>query len=564
MGRRIWRLRRTVEHARRYRHIMAVLMKYGFEDVTGSVSRRVTSLMGRRAVPSHVKRAAEGRTRPARVRLALQELGPTFIKLGQLLSTRPDLVPVAYIEELERLQDQVAPDSFPRVRAEIESQLGGKLEEIFASFDPKPLAAGSIAQVHRATTRSGEQVVVKARRPGIVETLRTECEILEGLGGLLKSALFADEAIDPQRMVHEFAAAVMKEVDLANERRNQMRFRRAFAGDATVCVPKVYEEHCSEGVLTMAYVEGVRPGSAADLQAAGLDPVLLAERGAHFVFRQIFDLGFFHADPHPGNFFVLPGNVLAAIDFGQAARLTKADRQLLRRLVLAIIDRDLARMVQVLQRRGVLSNETNAAELVRDAEGMLETYYDLPLREIPFRQTLTEGFALVRKHRIRPPAEFTLLMKSMMTVDAFARALDEDFDVFKHLRPYARRFWRQQMDPRRLLGEMRAGFREAAELACRLPDDLNTLLGRMRQGQMQLRIHHEHLENLTNTLNKSSNRISFALIIAALLVASSMLVSQKGEVLRLIRLQTLGVLGYVAAAVMGIWLLVSILRSRHF
>ncbi|MGB2823957.1 MAG: AarF/UbiB family protein [Phycisphaerae bacterium] len=561
---RRFRFYRTVEHVRRYRHIMAVLMKYGFEDVVGSLGRRLTARLGRRVVPSRVKRAAEGRSRAARVRLTLQELGPTFIKLGQLLSTRPDLLPGEYIEELERLQDQVAPDRFPRVRAEIESQLGGKLEDIFESFEATPIAAGSIAQVHRAVTRDGRSVVVKARRPGIVETIRTECEILESLAGLLKAAFSDVETIDPQRMVREFTTAVMKEVDLANERRNQMRFVRNFAGDATVHVPQVHEEYCTEGVLTMEYIDGIKPNDDEAVERAGLDRRVLAQRGADLVFRQIFEFGFFHTDPHPGNFFFLPGNVVSPIDFGQMARLTADDRQLLRDLVLAIVDRDLPRLMRTFQRKGMLDAETDLDELIRDADEMIDLYYNVPLREIPFRGSISQAFELIRKHRIRPPAEFTMMMKSMMTIESFAVSLDHDFEVVEHLRPYARRFRLQQMDPRLVSRNLRKAVRELAELGARLPDDINTIVGKFRRGQLQVRVHHEHLENLAGMLDKSSNRISFALIIAALLVGSSLLVGQQeGVVLGLIRLQTLGILGYLAAAVMGIWLLVSIMRSRR-
>jgi len=542
---------------------MAVLMKYGFEDVVGSLSQRLTLRLGRRAVPSRVKRAAQGRSRPARLRLTLQELGPTFIKLGQLLSTRPDLLPGEYIEELERLQDQVAPERFPLVRAEIESQLGGKLEEIFQSFQAAPIAAGSIAQVHRAVTPDGRPVVVKARRPGIVETIRTECEILENLAGLLTVAFSDLETLDPQRMVREFTAAVMKEVDLANERRNQVRFARNFADDPTVHVPEVYEEYCAEGVLTMEYIDGIRPNDEEAMRLAGLDRKVLATRGANFVFRQIFEFGFFHTDPHPGNFFFLPGNVVSALDFGQMARLTWDDRQLLREVLLAIVDRDLHRLVRTFERRGMLSETTDTAQLIRDADGMIDIYYNLPLKDIPFRRSISEAFDLIRKHRIRPPVEFTMMMKSMMTVETFAIALDSEFEIVERLRPHARRFRLEQMDPRLLLRTLRRAVREVAEMGARLPDDINAIVYRFRRGQFQLRVHHEHLESLATMLDKSSNRISFALIIAALLVGSSMLVAQQGDVLGLIRLQTLGVLGYLVAAAMGIWLLISIMRSRR-
>ena len=559
MPNRRFGLHRTVDHVRRYRHIMAVLMKHGIAEVGGSLSARLRAALHRGIKPVDVH---AGLTRPQRVRMAMEELGPTFIKLGQLLSTRPDLLAPEYVEQLEMLQDRVPPVAFPLIQAEVESQLGGRIEDIFTSFDSHPLAAGSIAQVHRAVIRDGRQAVVKVRRPGIVRTLRTECEMLEGLAGLIKTAFFGDGPLDPQRMVREFTEAVMREVDLSAERRNQERFAASFAGVEGIRIPAVYREYCSEGVLTMEYVGGIKPSNLAALDAGGYDRKLLARRGADFVLRQIFDIGFFHADPHPGNFFLLPGNVVAAMDFGQVARLTEEDRLVLQELVLCVVGRDSVRLVRTLQRNQLLGDDTNVAELTRDAEEVLDRYWNLPISDIPFRQLLTEVFELIRKHRIRPPAEFTLMLKSLMTIESFAKSLDPNFEIVENLKPYASRFRRQRLDPRRMFREARGSLAELHELVYRMPEDFNAILTKLRHGEIQMRVRHEHLENLVKTLDKSSNRISFALIIAALLMGSSLLVPQQGSLFGLLHMQTLGVLGFTTATIMGIWLLLSIMQSR--
>jgi ubiquinone biosynthesis protein len=540
------------------------MVKYGLKDVADVIRTRYR--IHRSGQPAAVtdKEAISHYSRAVRFRLALEELGPTFIKFGQLLSTRPDLVPYDYIQELERLQDQVAPEKSDRIFAEIEQQLGAKLEDIFTTFDRQPIAAGSIAQIYRATIPSGKSVVVKVRRPDIVETIRTECEILEDLAGLMKATLLEHEAIDPQRIVQEFSETVSKEVDLANERRNQLRFLRDFKNDPAIHVPEVYEEYCSEDVLTMEYIAGIKPNNSEKIRKTDLDSKIIAQRGANFVLRQIFDLGFFHADPHPGNFFILPNNVLAPIDFGQVAHLSSDDRKLLKEIVLAIIDNNASRMVRALQRADMTNEKTHTDKLTRDVELMLDTYHNLPLKDIPISKVIVQTFDLIRKHNIRPPTQFALMLKSLITIESFALGLDPEFNIIGNLKPYAKQFTLPAMDPRQVLRNMRGAMQDASDLVTRLPDDVNVILSKFRQGNFQLKVHHEHLENLTKTLDKSSNRISFALIIAALLIGSSLLVPQQGMVLGLVTLQTLGIFGYIAAAIIGLWLLVSIIRSRHY
>lgn len=551
------RFGRTVKHLGRYRHIVAVLFKHGFSDVA--------ELMGHRFrfwfVPRRRSQEALGASnRPLRLRLALQELGPTFIKFGQLLSTRPDILPPPYIEELEKLQDQVAPVSFAAIRKELERELDAPISGKFREFDPAPIAAGSIAQVHRATTPQGRDVAVKIRRPRIVETIRTECEILESVAGILKSALPSDSTTDPVKMVREFTTAVMREVDFRNEFDSMKRFRTNFLDDPTVHVPEPIEEFSTAGVLTMEYIEGVKPTDLEAISRLGMDPKLLARRGADFVLRQVFDFGLFHTDPHPGNFFVMAGNVLAPLDFGQVARLTAVDRFLVGELVMAIVDQDAQRMVSAFRRSEMFSHRTDGRALMGEIEEMLESYHNLPLREVRLGRMMLQTFDLIRRHHVHPPPEFTMMLKSIMTIESLAIKLDPDFRIIESMQPYAAKLNFQQVSPKRLLRSARRAMRDTIELAGRLPEDISSILGKIQTGQVQVHVQHEHLESLIHTMDRGSNRISFAFMIAGLLVGSSLVVTQEGYVLGIVRLQTLGTLGYVAAMLMSLWLLVGIIR----
>jgi ubiquinone biosynthesis protein len=551
-----------VEHLRFYNRVLGVLTKYGFEEFSAAVGEHLH--LGRKALRGKGESGGNGQTRAERARMALEELGPTFVKLGQLLSTRPDLVPAEYCAEFERLQDRVAPVRFELIRVEIEQELGAPIAERFTEFDPHAFAAGSIAQLHRAVTREGQEVAVKVRRPGIVAALRGECEMLERLAGMVKARMAKQDTVDPVMIVREFSRAVQKEADLAGERRNILRFHRNFEGDPTVHIPRVYEDYCSRGVLTMEYIRGVKPTDKAAVQAAGLDPRAIAERGVDFVLRQLLEFAFFQADPHPGNLFVMAGNVLAPIDFGQVARMGEVGKVLFGEFAHCILEMNAAPMVRAFGRLDMMEEDCNVAELQRDLDDLLEMFHDLPVREMPFGTMVRQTFEIFRRHRLRPPAEFTLMLKAMMTIESLAVSLDSDFRLVERLRPYAQRLGLQEVSPRRMWRRARQSLLEALALAGDLPGDVRTILRSFRRGKVMVHVHHEHLESLVRTLDKSSDRVSFALIIAGLLVGSSFLVTQKEDtvLLGLIRVQTLGVIGYVVATVLGLGLLVSIFRER--
>ena len=547
----------------RYKHVISVLMRYGFEEIAGLFARRFNIGLGSGKFSSSKMKGLAGISLPQRIRMAAEELGPTFVKLGQILSTRPDLIPNEYIVEFQKLQDDVPAEDFNSIRELIKQELGDYPENIFATFDTEPIAAASIGQVYRAKTKDGREVILKIRRPGIEKIIQTDMEILRNIAVIIKHRLKKDDTIDPVRMVNEFSQAIMKEVDFTNERRNQQRFINNFKNDPTIHIPAVIEEYSTIAVLTMEFIDGIKPSNIEQLKEAGMTPKVIAAASSEFVLKQVFEHGFFHADPHPGNFLVIENNVLAPLDFGQVGRLTKQDQILLRYIVLSIVGSDAGKLVQGLERAQMLNDETDVGELIRDLEEILFDYQDLPAKDIPIGEALKRGFDVIRNHRIEPPRDFTLMIKSIMTIEAFSTDLDGDFQIIDHLRPYAKKFTLEQVSPGKILKQIQKATFDAGELAANLPDDIASILSKARRGNFKIHVHHDHLEQLEETLNNSSNRISFAVIIAALLIASSMLVPQDGWVVGIVHLQTLGIIGYVVAAIMGIWMLLSIMRNRR-
>jgi ubiquinone biosynthesis protein len=548
-------------HIKWYRHFLGVLIKYGFEELASELNTGISGWLGTRIIPNYIKKVARRHSRPTRVRLALQELGPTFIKLGQLLSTRPDLVPHEYVHELQYLQDRAPPEEFDAISRVIETELNGELEDFFVHFNPVPLAAGSIAQVHRATTRDGKDAAVKVRRPGIVSTINTECEILQGLVGFAANVLEKHGIYEPQRIADEFSQAIRKEVDLGNERRNQMRLRHDFADDHTVHIPEVYPEYCSAGVLTMEYIDGIKIGTRRSVIEANLNPELICERGVNFLFKQIFECHLFHTDPHPGNIFIMPDNVVCLIDFGQTARMCSETRKFLMAWIIALTRNEPVRFARTLEHNDMISDRTDRQELSMDIEELFDFYGGLDPENIPFRELMIESMELLRKHRIITPPGFALILKSLLTLEAFNSSLESDYNLMKTLKENVHRYRLNEIGLRRMRILKYALF-DAGELAIKFPDHVHTILKKLRRGKFTMQINVSYLDSLVRIIQSSTKLISGAIVIAALLLASSSLVETEGKVLKVIKIQSLGVTGYIVSGVIGIWLLVALVRGK--
>ena len=546
------RLRRM----RLYEHILAVLIKYGFEEVANDLKRHLRL----RRFPGAVDRIAKGHSRPVRLRMMLEELGPTFIKLGQFLSMRPDLLPKEYVDALKPLQDQTRPVAFEPIRAQVERGLGGNLEDHFSEFHKSPLATGSIAQVHFAITREGKTVAVKVRRPHIVEKIEVESEVLVSLVDKVADFLEREGILDPHKVVKEFTEAIGKEVDLSHEARNQIRFWRNFSKDSQIFIPAVYESLSTQEVLTMDYVSGIKVTDHKTVASSGLDLTKIAELSVYFVLRQIFEYHLFHTDPHAGNVFLLPHNKIALIDFGQATGISGRTRGLILQWMKAFFKRDVHQMVRVFIHEELVGEKTDVDALSLDVEELFNYYFSFPDEDMPFTEFLTDNMGLFRQYRMKTPSGFTLIMKSLLTVDGLGSALAADYCILPILRNFLEEY--RRLEAPQELRKVKDALLDAEDLLIKAPDHIHAIFKELRRGRFNMNIHVQHLEALVRVLHFSAKYLSGAVIVAALLITSSYLVEKQVVLMSGIDSRIFGVIGYLIAVILGLWLLISVIVRR--
>ncbi len=542
---------------KRYRQIAETLVRHGFGFLLDYLG-----VSGALALPARLLRRKEPPDRltaPSRVRLVLESLGPTFIKLGQLLSTRPDLVPPDYLVELAKLQDQVPPVPAAEARALVAHELGRPVDTAFASFVEEPLASASIAQVHRATLRSGEQVVVKMQRPGIEEIIRVDLEILAEAAGLLDRRSPWGALYDFSAAVAEFAEILQEELDFLHEGQNVDRFRHHFAEQPGIRFPKVYWEYTTRRVLVLEFIHGVKITQLERLGQLGLSRRRTAEALLQALLKQIFVDGFFHGDPHPGNLLVDEAGRVVFLDLGMVGRLDDRTKRRLIRLVLGIVRHNPATIVAAMASLGVVNPDTDTSRLERDVERVIRRYYHVPLREFNVGEAMQFILQLAFKHRLRIPTDLTLLAKALTTVEGIARQLDSTLSIVEVAEPFGKTLTRQRLSWSQLKDWYENELTSYGRTILTLPLKFGQTLDKLSRGQLTVRHVHEGLEPALERLTVMTNRLAVSILAAGIVVATSLLESAQGQV-RVFNV-ALGRLGFFTALILGLWLLFSILRS---
>jgi ubiquinone biosynthesis protein len=541
------------ENLARFSQIGRVLVRHGFGFVFDVRRER------------REKRGAEEVLAPnfgARLRRTLDDLGPTFVKFGQVLSTRPDVIPESILSELQKLQNTAAPIPLEQAQRVIEEDLGVPVEKLFAAFDPVQLGSASIGQVYRARLRTGEAVAVKVQRPGARGRVEADLALMRDLAALL-DARFGDRIlIDVPGLVAEFEGVILRELDYGAEAQNARRFAHNFAG-THVKVPAIYLDLSTRRVLTMEFIEGTR--------FQNLEPRLLppAERrrvatmGADAIFKMAFEDGFFHGDPHPGNLVLTPDGDLALLDFGMVGFMSRGDIEALSRLFIAVIGQDAPAVLRGLEALGVRFPAEVRGPLVQELREFLHKYSGLSVGEVTLGQALGELISLARRYRLSLPPVFPLLMKALVTAEGLSRSIDPSINVYEIARPYARRLLRERFEPSAILERARESTAENARYLEDYPEQIRELLTELEDGEVEIRLRHGGLDELVGEVDVLANRLVFALVTGALLIGSSLLgaFATGGPQVPYLGVAVVAFAGFALALVMSVVLLFVIFRS---
>lgn len=568
-------LTRTPYRIQRLARIFAVLAAHGFGYLEHylkfrGLAPRISQIVRR----TKVSAKDIERLKPARrIVMVLEELGPTYIKLGQLLSTRPDIIPDEYIEELAHLQDEVPPFDPLKAREIIEYELGRPIESLFQNFSETPIAAGSIAQVHSARLKTGEEVVVKVKRPRIDRIIRDDLDLLRLLAERAENVEEL-QIYRPMMLLDEFRKSLEKEMDFVTEASYTDKFYTAFKDNPKIHIPKVYWEYSTPAVLTLQRLTGTPIGHFKELKEKGIDLKQVADNLGNAFLHQYFEMGLFHADPHPGNMFVKDDCSVCLLDFGMVGHLDDELRSDLSMMVIELVRKDLDTVVDISTEIGAIPEDADLAELKSDMVQMLDKYYGIPIKHVNISHAFADTMHVARQHGLVLPRDFVLLGKSFVTVNSLNMSLNPELDVVKLVKPYSRKLIYDKFSPKTLSKGAIAHTWQASNILRRLPRDIRRLSRQMVGGKLQLFLKLRGLEDVANELESATNRIAFSVIVASVVIGSSLVIHAKmrpffsdiphfgerfAEVLP--ELSLIGFSGFLLAAVMGMILAIAIWRS---
>ncbi len=552
-------LGKRVGNAVRLAEVIQVLVRHGFADLVRRIGLHeglpAKLLRGLRVIEAP---SGEPETFGRRLRDALTELGPTFVKVGQILSTRPDLAGHEICRALSHLQDRVEPVEFEEIRPVIEGDLGMSVESLFAEFTYTPIASASLSQVYHARLHNGTDVVVKVQRPGIRAVIESDLNLIRRIAEWIVDHVSDFQWMDPVGTVDEFGRSIHRELDFAIEARLIERFRENYAGDTRVFIPKVYRECSSGRVITMDYVHGARLDAFEVYEELNCDPKMVAETGCETLCKQIFKFHLFHADPHPGNIMVMRDNRIAFLDYGMVGHLERPDVQAIAELLRSIFQDDPEACVQALLTFTTTADMVDRTALTHEVADFIAFEAQTILGRADVSRVIEQLTNTLRRHRMELAPRFSLLLKALATIESTGHALNPELNMVPILQPYVEEVIRDRFSPRQLAQDAQQNAVQMLRLGREVPREVQQLLGMLRRGRLRIQLNHEGLNHLANVTDRASNRLTFSVIAGSIIVGSSMLLAAD------IGLYSIGLAGYSVAGVLGLALLISILRSRNF
>jgi ubiquinone biosynthesis protein len=559
-------IKKKIRHIHRYRDIVYAFTKYGF----GFVMKEL-GLLDLLAVPKRVfvegNQSRNSRTTGERIRMFLEELGPTFVKIGQIASTRPDIIPDDILQELVKLQDNVSLFSFDEVRRIVEEELADSLENSFAEFSETPLAAASIGQVHHAVLLTGEPVAVKIQRPNIMRVIDTDLEILQDLARLAESRIDWVERYQIRTIIEELSRSLREELDYENEGRNAEKIAKQFMNDSKVHIPKVYWEYSTKKILTMEFIDGIKLNEIEKLQQEGYDTKVLGEKIVNAIFHQILIDGFFHGDPHPGNIVALPGQVVAFMDFGMVGRITPEMRAHIASFVIALMRKNTSEVVKALTNMGLVPNEVNVKQLHSDVDKLREKYLDVPFSQMSIGNAVNELFAVAYRHKIMIPTDLTILGKTLLTLEGTVEKLNHEISILAVAEPFGKQLLIDRFKPKNMAEFAWSNFTEYGDILQEFPKTIKDFTAVMKKGKMKIEITTPEMEPVLHKLNRISNRLLFSIILLSfsiILVGVIIGASLSGQTSILLDKLPVIEIGFGIATIMFLLLLYSIFKSGRF
>jgi ubiquinone biosynthesis protein len=524
----------------------------------------LTGLGEQRALPRHglseiFKRASHKQA--SQLRQALEELGPTFIKMGQALSARSDLLPGPYVDELNKLLDEVPPSPFADMKIVIERELGSPIEALFATFDPVPIASASIGQVYGAELKNGQQVVVKVVRPGAMESFERDLEILTDISNWASDHTAIGRHYNLPALVDEFAYTLRNEFDYLLEGRNADIFRKNFYDDPQIFIPRVYWDLTTRQVMTMERVHGIKINDLAALDEAGINRRVVAENLMHFALRQIFEFGLYHADPHSGNFFVQPDGSLAVMDFGMVGRLNPQIKKTLLGIAMAVQRSESTLLADEFLSAGIYTHGVDRRALVRDLDRLFEQFTSSSLSEISGVQVFKETMSVVLRHGLQLPSELLAMTRAITVAEGTGLVLYPGFDMFRFAAPYVTSFWAEERSPQKTMPRLGQAAVDSLELGIDFPRRVARLLEMLERGQLEVNVNLQVLREITAQMQKMTNRLALAMVLSAVIIALALVMVIYHPATWQAFGETIFSLAFVSSLAFGAWLMWSIIRS---